>query len=405
MSTSRLRSSRPFVLSLPATGTYAAAVAITFSATASAPTPLYVLYQQTMGLSPAHVTFIFAIYVLGMVAAFLTLGRLSDYIGRRPMILGALVVNLLALLAFITAAQARDLAVARLLQGIATGVAMTSLGATIVDAQPRHGATLNGVTAFIGLTTGSLLAGVLIAWAPLPTRLVYAVLLAITVVEIMVLYFVPETSRKKPGGLAALVPSISVPQAAKGAMLRLVPLNVAGWALGGFYLSLMPALITAATGAHAPFTGAAVVSTLMLTATASVLLLRTRPAEWLLGFSGVGLVAGIAFTLLAVSIHSEPGMFAGTAIAGAGLGAAYFGSLRMLIPLAGDRERAGMLAAYLVISYVAFSIPAIAAGLAAPRFGLVATAYIYGAALIVMATTSLAIMRTGRRAAGEKPSA
>lgn len=405
MSTSRLPSSRPFVLSLPATGTYAAAVAITFSATASAPTPLYVLYQQTMGLSPAHVTFIFAIYVLGMVAAFLTLGRLSDYIGRRPMILGALVVNLLALLAFITAAQARDLAVARLLQGIATGVAMTSLGATIVDAQPRHGATLNGVTAFIGLTTGSLLAGVLIAWAPLPTRLVYAVLLAITVVEIMVLYFVPETSRKKPGGLAALVPSISVPQAAKGAMLRLVPLNVAGWALGGFYLSLMPALITAATGAHAPFTGAAVVSTLMLTATASVLLLRTRPAEWLLGFSGVGLVAGIAFTLLAVSIHSEPGMFAGTAIAGAGLGAAYFGSLRMLIPLAGDRERAGMLAAYLVISYVAFSIPAIAAGLAAPRFGLVATAYIYGAALIVMATTSLAIMRTGRRAAGEKPSA
>src|SRR4051794_31557571 len=167
-------------LSLPSTGVYATAVAISFSAASSAPTPLYRLYQDTMGLSPATVTFIFAVYVLGMVGAFLTLGRLSDYIGRRPMILAALVVNLFSLAIFIKAGHAGDLAIARLLQGVATGVAMTTLGATIVDTQPHHSATLNGVTGFIGLTAGSLLAGALIAWAPLPTQLVYAVLLAIT---------------------------------------------------------------------------------------------------------------------------------------------------------------------------------------------------------------------------------
>ena len=96
-------------------------------------------------------------------------------------------------------------------------------------------------------------------------------------------------------------------------------------------------------------------------------------------------------------------MFAGTVVAGAGLGTAYFGSLRMLIPMAGERERAGMLAAYLVISYVAFSAPAIAAGLLAPRLTLVTTAYVYGAALIAMAATSLAVWRLHHRRARSLP--
>ena len=392
MSISRMPSYGPRKLSPNSAGIYATAVAISFSATSSAPTPLYAIYQLGMGISAVTVTFIFAIYVLGMVTAFLTLGRLSDHIGRRPMILGALMVNVVALAIFIMAATATHLAIARLLQGIATGVAMTSLGAAIVDTQPRHGATLNGVTGFIGLTAGSLLAGALVAWAPLPTQLVYVVLLVISLIEILLLAIVPETTAGKGGALRALVPRISVPAAARGALMRLVPLNVAGWALGGFYLSLMPSLVSAVTGTHSPFLGAAVVSTLMLTATASVLILRSLPADSLLRFSGIALVIGVAVTLLAVRMESEGGMFLGTTIAGSGLGAAYFGSLRRLIPLSGERERAGMLAAYLVISYIAFSAPAILAGTLAPRLGLVPTVYVYGAALIVMATTSLALM-------------
>lgn len=386
-----------WMLAAPTAGVYATAVAISFSAASSAPTPIYRLYQEKLGLSPATVTLIFAIYVFGMVAAFLTVGRLSDFVGRRPMILGALVVNLLALAVFLEASRASDLAIARLLQGIATGVAITSLGATILDTQPRYGATLNGVTAFIGLTAGSLLAGALIAWAPLPTKLVYAVLLVITIIEILVLPLVPETTSGKPGALRSLVPQIKVPPAAKGTMIRLIPLNIAAWALGGFYLSLMPSLVSAATRSHSPFFGAAVVSALMLTATVAVLVLRHQNAAWLLHFAAVALVIGIAATLFAVWIQSELGMLFGTVIAGAGLGTAYFGSLRMLIPLSGDHERAAMLAAYLVISYLAFSVPAIIAGLMAPRLGLVVTAYVYGAALIVMATTSLVLMLSASR--------
>lgn len=386
-------------LSRPATGVYAAVVATSFSATSSAPTPLYVVYQETMRLSPAVVTFIFAAYVVGMVAAFLTLGRLSDYVGRRPMILGALVVNFIALALFFTADHAADLAIARLVQGVATGVAMTSLGATIVDTRPLAAATLNGVTAFLGLTIGALLTGALIAWAPFPTQLVYAVLMLVTLGAMLVLAFTPETTAGKPGALRAIAPSLSVPLSARAPLLRLAPLNTAAWALGGFYLSLMPSLVSAVTGTHSPFLGASVVSTLMLSATLTILALRARRAEWLLRFAGVMLVLGIAATLLAIELRSEPGMFAGTLLAGLGLGGAYFGSLRQLIPLAGEHERAGLLAAYLVISYVAFSGPAILAGLMAPRLGLIMTAYVYGGALVALSVLSLALMALAARGA------
>jgi MFS family permease len=397
MSISSLLAVGRMKLSHRSTANYAAVVAVSFSAASSAPTPLYRVYQDIFDLSPPAVTMIFAIYVLGMVAAFLTFGRLSDHVGRRPMILGALVLNVVALGLFVLASQASHLALARLLQGIATGVALTTLGATVVDANPKHGATLNSVTAFIGLTLGSLLAGSLIAWAPLPTKLVYAILLAVSLFEIVVLAIVPETTGGKPGGFAALVPRIGIPALARSAMARLMPLNLAAWALGGFYFSLMPALVSAATGVRSPLLGAAVVAALSTSATASVLFLRGLAPDRLLRLASAMLSVGIGLTLLAVMAHSGPAMIFGTLVAGIGFGSAYFGSLRTLIPLSGDRERAGLLAAYLVISYIAFAVPAIVAGLIAPHLGLVTTAYVYGAVLMVMTGTSLVLLSLSPR--------
>src|SRR4051812_29804599 len=147
---------------------YAAIVAISFSATSSAPTPLYHFYQQSWGLSPAIVTVIFAAYAFGMLASFLTIARLSDYVGRRPMILSALLLNAVALAIFITAGSASALILARIVQGLGTGIALTTLGAAILDTDKVNGALYNSVTAFLGLMVGSLLGGVLVAFAPLP---------------------------------------------------------------------------------------------------------------------------------------------------------------------------------------------------------------------------------------------
>jgi hypothetical protein len=380
------------MLSARATTAYATVTAISFSAASSAPTPLYHFYQQTMGLDPLTITVIFASYAFAMLAAFVTVARLSDYVGRRPMILSALLINALALGLFITAGSAAQLIGARVVQGIATGIGMTTLGATILDTDKANGALLNSVTAFAGLMLGSLLAGLLVAWAPLPGQLVYLLLLVVTLAEAAMLAVTPETTAGRPGARAVLTPRVSVPAAAIPVAIKLLPLNVAGWGLGGFYLSLMPTLVTVATRQASPFVGAAVVSALMLTAAATVFAFRRIDPARQLVVAMLGLIAGIGVTMGAVALQSAPLMILGTVIAGVGFGNAYSGNLRTLLPLAEANDRAGLLAAYFVESYLAFAIPAIVAGLVAPMLGLVTTTYLYGAVLIGLIAISLVAM-------------
>src|ERR1700735_3758302 len=175
------------------TAVYATVTAITFTTVSAAPTPIYRFYRETLGLTPFAITFIFAVYSFTMIATFLTIARLSDYIGRKPMILLALGVNAVALLLFFVADPAEALVLARAVQGVATGVALATLGAVLADTAPQWAATLNSVTAFVGLALGALISGVFIAFAPWPTHLVYVVLLGVTLVEMVVLAWVAET--------------------------------------------------------------------------------------------------------------------------------------------------------------------------------------------------------------------
>src|SRR5271154_5748051 len=110
----------PSTLSCYVTTITAVAAAITFSACGAAPTPLYHEYQEHFGLTPFTITIIFAAYVLSLLFALLTVGSLSDYIGRRPAILAALALNVVAMVLFMRADSAAALIAARVVQGFAT---------------------------------------------------------------------------------------------------------------------------------------------------------------------------------------------------------------------------------------------------------------------------------------------
>lgn len=370
---------------------YATLTAITFSAVSAAPTPIYRLYRETLGLTPFAITIVFAVYCLTMVGAFLTIARLSDYVGRKPMILTALGLNAIALWLFLVANSAAMLVLARAVQGVATGVALATLGAVIADTAPKWAATLNSVTAFIGLALGSLISGALVAFAPWPTLLIYAVLLGVTLAEMAVLAWIAETASPKAGAWSGIRPRLTVPAAATGEMVRLFPLTLSAWALGGFYLSLMPSLVVAATGVRSPLLGAAVVSALMIAGGISSYATRGSDARTLVRAAAAWLAAGIVLTLFAIAAGSPTGMLFGTIVAGGGFGASYGATLSALLPLASGHERAGLLSAYFVESYLAFALPAIAAGLAAPHLGLVATALIYGSTLALSAIVTLVL--------------
>ncbi|MCC2609071.1 MFS transporter [Neorhizobium petrolearium] len=374
---------------------YSFTFAVLISVCSSAPTPLYHLYQELFDLSPAMITLIFGSYAFALLAALLTFGGLSDYVGRKPLILAALVINATALVMFMLAESGAMLMAGRIVQGIATGLAFPTFGATILDTDKRHGPILNSITAFLGLMIGTLAAGTLVAFAPAPTYLIYAILFVATIAGTIALAFMPETITRRPGALAAMRPRISVPPRARGALIKVTPVNVASWALAGFYLSLMPTLVAVATGITSPFVGGAVVATSMLSATVSVFVFRALAPQRVLFSATTGLMIGVLITLLGVEERAVGLLFLGTAVAGLGLGSIFSNILKIVLPLAESHERAGLFSAFLVESYLAFAVPAIIAGLAAPALGLSATAYIYGAVVILLAAISIAATRTG----------
>jgi hypothetical protein len=263
------------------------------------------------------------------------------------------------------------------------------MGAAILDTSRARGPLLNSVTAFLGLTAGSLGAAALIAFAPDPLHRVYQVLLGLTLLMIALLWVMPETATRKRGALASLRPSVSVPPQSRSILVRLTPANVAAWALGGLYLSLMPSVVATAMGVASPWVGGVVVSALMLTAAIAVAAFRDWPSRRLILSGTATLSLGVAVSMLGIQQQQVAGLLAGTIIAGAGFGSTFSGTLRALLPTAEPHQRAGLLAAFYLQSYLAFSLPAVAAGLAAPRIGLATAAYVYGAVVIGLTVISL----------------
>ena len=85
------------------TAIFATATAITFSTVAGAPTPVYRFYREALSLTPFTITLIFAVYSFTMIAAFLTVARLSDTV-RHTAYGSALSTAVDVTLAFIAAA-------------------------------------------------------------------------------------------------------------------------------------------------------------------------------------------------------------------------------------------------------------------------------------------------------------
>jgi hypothetical protein len=209
----------------------------------------------------------------------------------------------------------------------------------------------------------------------------------------------PETTAGKDGAWASLWPHVAVPVQSRAAFLRLTPGNVAVWAFGAFYLALMPAIVATTMHIGSALTAGVVVAALMATAAMTVAALRSLKPRFLVQMGTVALSLGAAISLLGIEQQAVGALFAGTIIAGVGFGSSFSGTLQSLLPTAHADQRAGLLAAFYVQCYLAFSLPAIAAGLAIPRIGLPITAYIYGGAVIVLALISMIASLFGREEA------
>ena len=363
---------------------------LTFLAASSAPTPLYHLYQEGLHFSAGMLTLIFGVYAISLLAALLTVGSLSDHLGRKPVIFAALVLDMVAMLLFINEGSVAWLIAARTLQGFATGMATAVLGAALLDTDRQQGPLVNSVAPLLGMACGAMGSSLLVEFAPLPTQLIYWTLFALMLLQAIYVWRLPETVSPIPGALASLRPTLHVPPQARRALWLSLPVDVAVWAMGGFYLSLAPSLVRAATGSTSNLIGGGLVAVLTLSGALMIFSLRNRPADKVLRL-GAGLLAvGVTLILTAVHSASLPLFFIATLIAGSGFGAGFLGALRSVVPLALPHERAGLMSAFYVLSYLAFCLPALLAGNLIRSFGLIATTDGYGVVLILLSLGALA---------------
>jgi MFS family permease len=363
-----------------------ASVTVTFLAASAAPTPLYATYQRAWGFSALTITVVFGVYAIAFLLALLSFGRLSDHIGRKPVLLAGIAGQILALGIFVDAHGTTALFAARIVQGLAAGTAIGAVGAGMLDIDQTRGAVANATAPGLGTASGALLSAFAVQWLPAPTRLVYVVLAGVLVVQAFGVLLLPETSPRAPGAWTSLVPQIALPPQTRRPMMAAAPVLFAVWALGGFYASLGPSLIDHLVGSTSVIDAGLGLGILAGVGALATYVLRATPADRVMLIGTRALIAGIVVVLLSLWIGSPPGFFAGTAVAGIGFGAGLQGGIRLVAPLAHPDQRAGVLSVLFTVSYLGLGLPAVLAGLAVVHGGgLVATSYVYGVAVIALA--------------------
>jgi MFS family permease len=375
-----------------------ASITVSMLASSSAPTPLYAVYQREWGFSSITTTLVFGIYAVSVLVSLLVLGKLSDFVGRRPVLLAALMAQAAAMVVFAEADGVAVLTAARVVQGLATGAALGAVGAAMLDVDPKRGTLANAVSPGTGTAVGALISGLTVRYLPAPTQFIYFLLLAVFVAQAVGVLLIRETSEREPGALGSLVPEIRLPRVLHAPMLAAGPVLFAIWALAGLYGALGPALVSVLTGSASVVLGGLSLFTLAGVAMVAVVLLRqARPGVVML--TGIAaLVAGVIVTLAGLHMRSTAVFFVGTAIAGVGFGAGFQGSIRTLVPLAAPHERSGVLSVIFVISYLGLGVPAVAAGwLAVHGRGLIGAANDYAVVLIALAVIAVAALANARR--------
>jgi MFS family permease len=374
---------------------------LVFAANAAA-SPLYRIYQARFGFSATTLTLLFAVYIAVLLLTLLFLGSVSDYAGRRPVMLVGLIVGAAACGLFLSAHGLGLLFAARVLQGVAAGLLAGTASAALHDLRPDGRATpvVSSAAPTGGQALGAIGASALAQYAFAPTHLVWWLILAAFVIGIVTVVLMPEPGTVGPGMASSLRLKVSVPRTARGAFAAALPALVGTWALAGVYLSLGPSLAAELLHSKNLIWGGILIFLLTgLGALASAVLAKRNPSTVMLG-GCLALIAGALVTLASIQTGTPAALFVGTMVAGLGLGPAFTGAYRSTIALAAPDDRVGLIAAIYIVSYLATGIPTVIGGIATSHYGLHSTALVYLAVVAGLAVVAVGLLIRRRTAMG-----
>ncbi|WIX99504.1 MFS transporter [Amycolatopsis mongoliensis] len=338
------------------------ATALAFS---TVPTPLYALYQQREGFPAFLVTVVFAAYAVGVMLSLYLAGHVSDWLGRRRVLVAGLLAEALSAALFLLWPEVPGLIVARLVSGAGIGAITATATAHLSELRPR---ARPGLAATVvnagGLALGPLAGGLFARFAGRPLHTPFAVFLVVLLLAAIAVSLVPETVERREERPAYRPQRLSLPRTARSEFAGAAIGVFAAFALSGLFMALAPALLAHELHEPSPLlAGLAPFTMLGSAALAQIGLARlgTRPqlrAGYALMGTGLVLLATSAFA------GSLPLFFGASALAGAGFGLGFRASVAAVAALADDLTRGEVLAALFLAAYAGLVLPVLLIGLA-----------------------------------------
>ncbi|MEH3130606.1 MAG: MFS transporter [Mycolicibacterium neoaurum] len=336
------------------------------------PAPLYGIYEANWHLSPLATTIVFAVYAVAALGAVLVSGRISDVVGRKPVLIGALIALLVGLAVFLLADNMAMLLLARSIHGAAVGSIVVAGAAALLDLKPDHGVRsgqLSGVAFNIGMTIAILGSALLAQYAPHPLRTPYAVVAVVClVVGVGVIALREPHTARASGPIRIAKPA--VPEQIRSDFWFSALGAMASWSVLGVLLSLYPSLAAQQTHIDNLVFGGAVVGTTAFAAALAQLAATRLPAKYSAIIGDIGMAVSLLLTIPVLLTHRWELVFVAAVLLGATFGLGFGGSLRHLSDVVPADRRGETMSAFYLLAYTAMAVPTLVAGWAATRWNL-----------------------------------
>jgi MFS family permease len=381
-----------------------AAIAVTLCGS-GAPSPLYSLYQDRWHFDASVLTAIYAAYCAGTLLALCLLGRISDLLGdRRLLLCTGLVAVLIGAVVMAVAQSVPMLLVGRILAGIGTGAAVGPATAALLELDPARDGTRAAVVATVAMTAGGVIgpvvSGIAIQTGAAPTVTPFVLLAVAALVVLIGLRLAPWASaqatpvarrdRVSPK-LGALIRAAGAPFFVACAGLALT------FMVAGTFLGLGPSFARRLVGISNPALAGLTVAVFQVVGGSAQLACRKRPPLKVLLVGVVMLPCGVVIATFAAAIGSAILFGLGTLCTGLGYGACFSGAAALGSRSAPANGRATIVSLTYVAGYTGNLLPVLGIGLLATWFGLfTAMASLAAVATIAGAALAIPIWRLSR---------
>lgn len=370
------------------------------------PTPLYSFWQARWGFSSTALTAVFSIYVLGVVATLLTLGSLSDKLGRRQMLVPGLLFIGGGAVAFMLADGIYGLGIARILTGIGTGIVTGAASAALVELEPdenwTRAATLSALFFTLGAFAGPTVSSLALYFGSGADSWPFMVVVVLALGTIVLLLTAPWPEhigqRQRNFRLRSWRPTtIKVPRELLGAFVFAAATICLAWSTGSLYASLGPSLAMNLTGISDRAVAGLFAAAWQLMAGISQFACQRQPLNRLLIAGPSILIAGLMIMAASVLL-SSPGLFGLATLATAtGAGATGVVAIASISQVAPPAERGGIISAFYLMAYLTMASVVLGVGFTSDLIGF-GTTVLGFTTLISLAALTLMIsaVRSGR---------